>query len=394
MNENFIKIKVTEHPHTMLLHKQPYKICNKTVMDTSDIEITFDSSGVSNYAGKFDYYNNIYGHEDGSSTEKLNNIITNIKKDCINDEYDCIIGLSGGIDSSYLIYYAVEILKLRVLPFHVDTGWNSEIAVNNISKIVNKLKLDLHTVVLDWNEISDLQKAFFYAGVPNLDIPQDHAFSASIYKEASKFGIKYIFNGNNFQTESILPNSWGYDSTDLKHLLTIHKKFGKVELKTYPKLTMFKKFFYYPVIKKMKTIEPLHYLNYDKDEAISILQNYFDWKSYGGKHNESLYTKFFQSYYLVNKFGFDKRKAHLSSLIVANKLSRDNAIKLLKDNVLEEVEEKNEIDFFCSKLDISLSEFYNVMNSKPVLHTKYKNSQRSRSFITKNFHMLKKYFKV
>lgn len=394
MNKSFKDKRVLEHPHTISLHKQPYVICNKTVMDTSDFDITFDDFGVSNYAGKYDYFCNLYGHKNGSSKDKLNNIITKIKKECINDEYDCIIGLSGGIDSSYLIYYAVEILKLRVLPFHVDTGWNSEIAVDNITKIVNKLNLDLHTVVLDWNEISDLQKAFFLSGVPNLDIPQDHSFSASVYKEAAKFGIKYILNGNNFQTESILPNSWGYDATDLTHLLAIHKKFGKLKLKTYPKLTLFKKFFYYPIVKKMKTVEPLNYLNYDKDEAIRTLENYFEWKSYGGKHNESLFTKFFQSYYLVNKFGFDKRKAHLSSLIVANKLSRDNAIELLEKPVLNKIQEKNEIDYFCSKLDISLTQFHNVMNSKPVLHSTYKNSQKTRLFITTKFQGLKKYFKL
>lgn len=391
---NFKDKYVLEHPNTTSLHKQPYNICKKTLMDTSDVEIAFDDNGVSNYAGKFDFFYNFYGYRDGTSNDKLNNIINKIKKDCVKCEYDCIIGLSGGIDSSYLIYYAVKVLKLRVLPFHVDTGWNSEIAVNNITKIVNKLNLDLHTVVLDWNEISDLQKAFFLSGVPNIDIPQDHSFNACVFQEAAKFNIKYIFNGNNFQTESILPNSWGYDSTDLTHLLAIHKKFGKIKLKTYPKLTMFKKFFYYPVIKKMKTVEPLNYINYDKDQAIKLLKNYFNWESYGGKHNESLFTKFFQSYYLVTKFGFDKRKAHLSSLIIAGKLSREDAIELLKKPVLNNIEEKNEIDFFCSKMNISIAEFYDIMNSKPVQHSSYKNSQKTRSFISAKFKMFKKYFKV
>ena len=394
MSNNFKDTQVIQHPHTMYLHKQPYKSCNMTVMDTSDIDICFDDNGVCQYAGKYDYFSSLYGRIDGSSEGKLKEIVAKIKKDCINDEYDCIIGLSGGIDSSYLIYYAVEILKLRVLPFHVDTGWNSEVAVNNIEKIVNKLNLDLHTVVLDWNEISDLQRAFFLSGVPNLDIPQDHSFSASIYKEAEKFGIKYILNGNNFETESILPDSWGYDASDLSHIRDIHRKFGKVKLKTYPKLTIFKKFFYYPVIKKMKTVEPLNYINYDKDEAISILQNYFDWKSYGGKHNESLFTKFFQGYYLIKKFGFDKRKAHLSSLIVAGKLTREEAIELLKKPVLTDIEEKNEIDFFCKKLDISLTEFNRVMSSKPIHHTAYGNSKKVRLLISVRFRVLKKYFKV
>ena len=248
--KNYIDSNVKNHPYKDFLHKQPYQMCSKTVVDTSDVDIAFDSEGVSNYYKKYDYYFEMYGHKDGTSNQRLNKIVERIKNDCINKEYDCIIGLSGGIDSSYLLYYAVEILNLRVLPFHVDTGWNSEIAVSNISKMVEKLNLNLHTLVLDWNEIRDLQKSFLIAGVPNLDIPQDHSFNAAIYREAAKFDIKYILNGNNFVTESILPNSWGYDATDLTHLLDIHSKFGNVKLKTYPKLTLFKKFFYYPVIKK------------------------------------------------------------------------------------------------------------------------------------------------
>ena len=367
--KNYIDSNVKNHPYKDFLHKQPYQMCSKTVVDTSDVDIAFDSDGVSNYYKKYDYYFEMYGHKDGTSNQRLNKIVERIKNDCINKEYDCIIGLSGGIDSSYLLYYAVEILNLRVLPFHVDTGWNSEIAVSNISKMVEKLNLNLHTLVLDWNEIRDLQKSFLIAGVPNLDIPQDHSFNAAIYREAAKFDIKYILNGNNFVTESILPNSWGYDATDLTHLLDIHSKFGNVKLKTYPKLTLFKKFFYYPVIKKNISVEPLNYIDYDKDKAIDLLKEKFDWKSYGGKHNESLFTKFFQSYYLIKKFGFDKIKAHLSSLIVANKISRDEAIQILKKPALSDLEIKNEIEFFCSKLDISLKNFEVIMNEPPIKHS-------------------------
>ena len=338
-------LNVINHPNTNFLHKQPYNICEKTIMDTSDIEISFEN-GISNYATKYNFYLKKYGHNDGKNQSRLDLIVEKIKNESKNKEYDCIIGISGGIDSSYLLHYAVKVLKLRVLPFHVDTGWNSEIAVSNISELVNKLNLNLHTLVLDWHEIKDLQRSFFMSGVPNLDIPQDHSFNAAIYREASKFNIRYILNGNNFVTESILPNSWGYDCTDLTHILDIHKKFGSVNLKTYPKLSLFKKFVYYPIIKRNITVEPLNYINYDKDDAVKLLMEKYNWKSYGGKHNESLFTKFFQSFYLVKKFGFDKRKAHLSSLIVANKITRDEAIKILKVPILSKVEEKNEIDFW------------------------------------------------
>jgi len=392
--KSFVDLNVVNHPHTRYLHKQPYQMCAKTIIDTSDINVTFDVDGNSNYAKKFEYFFKLYGHVDGDSKQRLDAIVKKIKNDCKNKEYDCIIGLSGGIDSSYLLYYAVEILKLRVLPFHVDTGWNSEIAVSNIRKMVNKLNLDLHTLVLDWNEIRDLQKSFLLAGVPNLDIPQDHSFNAAIYAEASKFNIKYLLNGNNFVTESILPNSWGYDATDLTHIMDIHNKFGKVKLRTYPKLSLFKKFFYYPIINKNVSVEPLNYIDYDKDKAIKLLKQKFNWMEYGGKHNESLFTKFFQSYYLVKKFGFDKRKAHLSSLIVANKLSREEALDILKTPVLSDIETRNEIDFFCSKIDISNQQFEKIMSEPPKKHNYYNNSQKLRQSLVSNFGYFKKFFKL
>jgi N-acetyl sugar amidotransferase len=338
-----------------------YQICNRCIMDTSDPEIVFDEIGNCNHCNSF--YESAskiwFPNEEGA--KKLNAIINEVKQAGLNQEYDCVIGLSGGVDSSYLAYKAKE-SGLRPLAVHIDAGWNSELAVKNIENIVKKLNIDLYTCVIDWEEMRDLQIAFLRSGVANQDTPQDHAFFAALYGFAVKENIKYVLSGSNHATEFILPSAWGYDAMDSIHLKAIHKRFGKRALKTFPLVNFFDLYINYRYIKKMKVVAPLNYMPYSKNEAIKVLEQKLDWKYYGGKHYESRFTKFFQGYYLPKKFGYDKRKAHLSSLVVSGQMTREEAlIEMQKDAYpSEQIEEDKE--FIIKKLDLTESEFEDIIN--------------------------------
>jgi aminotransferase len=331
-----------------------------------------------------------------AAKNELTNMVNLLKQEGKGKQYDCIMGLSGGVDSSYLAHFVTKKLGLRPLIVHVDSGWNSELAVNNIQNIVERLNLDLHTLVLDWEEIKDLQLAFFKSGIANLDVPQDHAFVASLYREARKFGIKYVLNGGNMATESILPHAWGYDASDATHLKGIHKKFGTIPLKTYPIYSDYQKLFYYPFVLKMKVFRPLEYLPYSKVEAKKLLKEELGWRDYGGKHYESVYTKFFQAYYLPTKFGYDKRKAHLASLIVSGQMTRDEALEELKQPLYDPKELEQDKLFFSKKLGLTIEEFEKIMAEKPTTYKDFPNHQefyaKIRAFI-KRFTFLAKIVK-
>jgi N-acetyl sugar amidotransferase len=366
------------------------KVCTKSVMDTTDPLIKFDDEGVCNHVR---YY------EEWEINSKLTTIaaelamvemVEKLKKEGKGKEYDCIMGLSGGVDSSYMAWLVTKKLGLRALVVHVDTGWNSELAVNNIQSIVQKLNLDLHTLVIDWEEMRDLQLSFFKSSVANLDVPQDHCFIASLYKEARKYGVKYIMNGSNMSTESILPNAWGYSSSDPIHVLGIHKLFGKVKLKTYPVYTLFNKYLYYPYFVKMKTITPLEWIEYNKEDAKQFLMDELGWRDYGGKHYESKFTKFFQAHYLPTKFGYDKRKAHLSSLIVSGQMTRDEALAELKKPLYEPAELEEDIRYFSKKIGITLDEYNKIMALPPKSYTDYPNGVKLEEGISKIIRFLSK----
>lgn len=352
-----------------------YQICNRCIMDTSDPEIVFDENGNCNHCtnalnrAKTTWFPNEEGER------KLVEIAEKVKAEEKNKEYDCVIGLSGGVDSSYLAYKVVQ-LGLRPLVVHVDCGWNSELAVKNIENIVKKLNLDLHTHVVNWEEMKDLQLAFFKANVANQDIPQDHAIFSALYSFAVKNNVKYVFNGSNFATESILPNSWGYNADDYKHLKAIHKLFGKRKLKKYPFSPFFKRYVYYRFIKKMTIIKPLNYIDYTKDKAIDILKKEFDWKFYGEKHHESRFTKFFQAYYLPTKFGYDKRRAHLSSMVMSKQITRDEALDLMKKEVYPNDSHIDDMEYVAKKLDLTLEEFQAIINMPNKSHSDYKSNEK------------------
>jgi N-acetyl sugar amidotransferase len=322
-------------------------------MDTSDPEIYFDDKGVCNHCHEFDQKAGILKLSPEVKNRQLETIVNQIKREGAGKEYDCILGLSGGIDSSYLAYFAAK-QGLRPLVVHVDCGWNSELAVKNIENIVKHLNLELHTHVVDWEEMKDLQVAFFKASLANLDIPQDHAIFAALYRFAVDNSIKYVLNGSNFETESVLPEAWGYNALDYRHIKAVHKKFGSVPLKTFPHVTFFDRYIYFTFIKKMKVVKLLNYIDYDKENAISLLTNDLGWKYYGGKHHESRFTKFFQAYYLPEKFGYDKRRAHLSSLILAGKMSREDALKEASLSVYSGYELEEDYDYIAKKLDLTV----------------------------------------
>ena len=374
---------ITSNKYTEILHKHPYQMCIKSVMDTSDPWIEFDEQGVSNHVRGYEEWEKKLKLSPSGAVTALSNMVDMLKKEGKGKEYDCIMGLSGGVDSSYLSYYATKILGLRPLVVHVDTGWNSELAVNNIQSIVQKLNLDLHTLVIDWEEIRDLQLSFFKASIANLDVPQDHAFLGSLHQEAKKYGIKYILSGGNMSTEFILPNAWGYDASDPLHVTSIHNKFGSVKLKSYPLFKNYKKLFYYPYFKGMKILRPLDCIEYNKQEAKDFLIKELGWRDYGGKHYESKFTKFFQAYYLPTKFGFDKRKAHLSSLIVSGQMTREEALEELKLPLYDPTELEEDKIYFAKKLGISMDEFESIMNLPPKFYTDYGNSEKLYSFLKK-----------
>jgi aminotransferase len=370
------------NPYTDILHKHPRQECVRCVMDTSDPWITFDVDGVCSHCHKYDEFVADLGDE-AQRQGKLDAIVARLKLAGRGKDYDCIMGLSGGVDSSYLAWYAVEKLGLRPLVVHVDAGWNSELAVNNIQNIVQRLKLDMHTLVIDWEEIKDLQLALFRSGVANLDVPQDHAFVASLYQEAKRYGIRDILNGGNLQTESILPNAWGYDASDAKSLLSIHRQLGEKALKTYPVYNNFKRFVYYPYIMKMRTHRPLEYINYSKEGAKKLLTSDLGWRDYGGKHYESVFTKFFQSYYLPVKFGYDKRRAHLASLVVSGQMTRESAKAELEEPPFDPMTIQDDKVYFAKKLGISLNEFESIMAERPKFYSDYPNSEKTYALLRK-----------
>ncbi len=361
-----------------------YQICTNCIMDTTDPDIYFDGNGICNHCHYYENYKNnvmFTGNEAKLATQQMVAEIKNRRPK--GSDYDCIMGLSGGVDSSYLAWYAVKVLGLKPLVVHVDSGWNSELAVNNIENIVNILGLDLHTLVLDWDEIRDLQRSFFKASVPNCDIPQDFAFFAGLYKEAKKYKIKSILNGGNMQTESILPRAWGYSSSDLIHLRDVHKKFGSIKLKEYPVVNYLQKTLYYQYILKLKVFRPLEYIPYNKAEAKHLLIHELKWRDYGGKHFESVFTKFFQAYYLPVKFGFDKRKAHLSSLIVSGQMTREEAVIEMMKPLYDAQQLKEDTDYFIKKLGFSQAEWTKIMEQPPVLHENFASEVKLHSLMRK-----------
>ncbi len=352
-----------------------YQICKNCVMDTSAPKIKFDNEGACDYC--YNYHTNIFPNwfPNENGQKLLEPVIDKIKASANGQNNDCLIGVSGGADSSYLLYIAKEKFGLNPLAFHVDAGWNSQISVNNIERLVDGLGIDLYTEVINWKEMKDLQLSFFKAQVPHLDAPQDHVFFASLYNFAVKNGIKFILTGQNYSTECVRePLDWVYHASDLRQLRDIHSNFGTKSLDTYPTADIFKYKIYYRIVKGMEVVKPLNYVQYNKDQAMKLLEKKYDFIPYAHKHYESRFTRFFEGYWLPNKFGYDKRRSHFSSLILTKQMSREEAISELEMPAYNEDEMQKDFKFVAKKLDLTETELKKLFDGKNRTYKDYKNN--------------------
>jgi N-acetyl sugar amidotransferase len=354
-----------------------YRVCSNCIMDTSDSNISFDVRGWCDYCNNF--HNNILPcwQTDADGEKKLFETAEKIKAQGKGKNFDCIIGLSGGLDSSYLTYIAKEKLGLRPLLFHVDAGWNTDQAVGNIEKLVDGLDLELYTEVINWEEIKDLQVALLKSQIPHQDIAQDTAFFSTLYKFARENKIKYVLTGGNYSTECCRePEEWGaYPGTDKTLILDIHSKFGKIPLNTFPIIDVFTSKIYYKYILGMQVFKPLDLIPYIKKDAEAILEQRFGWKKFQHKHHESRFTRFFEDYWLPRKFGFDRRRAHFSSLILTGQMTRQDALDRIAKPELDDHFLAREFEYVAHKLDLTVEELSAIFDGKNKSSDDYKSKR-------------------
>lgn len=339
-----------------------YQICQVCVMDTTDPEIVFYGEKGCNHCISMRSTLGIDWFLDDSGSSRLDEILAKIKYEGEAKEFDSILGLSGGVDSSYLALKAYD-WGLRPLVVHIDGGWNSELAVRNIQSILDFTGWELQTNVINWNEMKDLQIAYLKSGVSNQDVPQDHAFFSSLYSFATKNRIKYVLSGGNTSTEGIFPKSWHWSAMDSINLKAIHESYGSRKLIDYPTTSFWRYYFTYPFVKKMKPLRLLNLIPYNKEEALKELEERVGYRRYPRKHGESSFTRFFQGYFLPYRYGFDKRLPHLSSQIVSGQLSREEALHTLKEPLYIKGEIERDIQYLCRKLDITREDFNLILNA-------------------------------
>lgn len=336
-----------------------YRMCTRCIMDTTDPEITFDGNGVCNHCHTYDRLVREHIVDGEAGHKRLLKLVDSIERAGRGKKYDCIIGVSGGVDSTY-VAYLVKQFGLRPLAVHLDNGWDSELAVKNIEETLKRLGIDLYTEVLDWEEFRDLQAAFLKASTPDSEIPTDHTIVAILGNIAAKLHIKYILIGNNVRTETHLPRAWSQGHFDWKYIRELHKRFGTRPLKTFPHFDFFT---YYLRMLTQKRIAILDYVNYSKKEALHVLQDELGWRYYGGKHYESIYTRFYQGYILPVKFGFDKRRCHLSSLVCSGEITREQALEELRIPTYSPSMQEEDREYVAKKLGFTDEEFTAIMNA-------------------------------
>lgn len=361
------------------------RICTRCIMDTTDPQITFDANGWCNHCTTAirrlatEYFPNAEGQR------RLDAILDRVRADGKGKKYDCIMGLSGGVDSSFLAWESRK-WGLRVLLFHVDGGWNTEASTHNVRALADKLGYDLYVHAIDWEEMRDLQVAYLKSGLANLDVPQDHAFFAVLFKKCEEFGIRHWLAGMNLVSESILPEAWGYTALDGRQVLDVHRRYGKRPLRSYPIISFWDYCKFYgniPLISSIQVHTPLNLMPYDVFAARRTLIDEVGWQDYGRKHEESLFTKLFQNYILPHKFGYDKRKAHYSSLIASGVMTRDEALEAMKKPTYTEAELAEDIRKVCAKLELDQAEWNAIMNTPNTTWQDYANYESAKAIARK-----------
>lgn len=352
-------------------------ICKHCIMDDSDPNITFDEKGVCDYCTNFNNAIKPNWHTDARGFAELTTLAERIRAEGSGRDFDCIIGLSGGLDSSYAAYVAKEKMGLRPLLYHVDAGWNTDQAVGNIEKLVDGLGLDLYTEVINWEEMKDLQVAFLRSQIPDQDLPQDGAFFSALYKFARKNKIKYVITGANYSTECCRePEEWGgYPGIDKRLFLDIHSRFGRQELKSFPLVDIFTYKIVYQRLLGMEIVRPLNLVPYVKKDAETELERLFGWQRFKHKHHESRFTRFYEDYWLPRKFGFHKRRAHFSSLIMTGQMTRAEALERISRPEMDEQFLKQEFEYVANKLDLSVDEFQTIFDGENKTYRDYKNKR-------------------
>jgi N-acetyl sugar amidotransferase len=342
-------------------------------MDTTDPDIVFDSAGVCNHCHRYETVASQRMIAPEQRKGRLDQLVTEIKRTGRGKPYDCVIGVSGGVDSTY-VAWVVKDLGLRPLAVHLDNGWNSELAVANIEKTLNGLGIDLFTHVIDWEEFRDLQISFLKASTPDGEVPTDHAIFALLYKLAAKHGLKHIITGTNVISEAILPEKWGYGYFDWSYVKDIHRRFGTARLSTYPHFSLID-LFYYVFLRRIRMVSILNFIDYNKKQAMSVLQKELGWVYYGGKHYESLYTRFYQAYLLPRKFNIDKRKAHYSNLILSGQMGRSEALEAMKEPVYPKDLLEEDREYAIKKLNLDQRSFEDIMTLPKKTFLDYKNNR-------------------
>lgn len=337
--------------------EREYQICVNCVMDISDPDIQFDADGVCHHCRRYDEVVRNLVHSGDEGRRRLSQVVQLIKREGAGKEYDCIIGVSGGVDSTYVAYKVKE-LGLRPLAVHLDNGWDSELAVKNIETALRTLDIDLDTYVLDWEEFRDLQLAFLKASTPDSEVPTDHAIVSVMRMTAERLGVRYVISGFNARTESHLPPAWSQGHYDWKYIRSIHDRFGTVPLKGFPRtgLLAFHRSYFAQV-----RLDILNYLDYVKTDAMKVLESELGWRYYGGKHYESIYTRFYQGYLLPKKFGYDKRRTHLSSLICSGEITREEALRELETETYPVNLQQEDREYVLKKLGLSDAQFEGLM---------------------------------
>lgn len=347
-----------------------YRMCTRCIMDTSDPNITFDENGWCNHCRNYARLAAERQATDALRQKELDRLVTQMKAKGKGRQYDCILGVSGGSDSTYAAYL-VHKLGLKPLAVHLDNGWNTELSESNVRELVSRLGFDLYAKEVDFDQFKDLQLAFLKASVPDAEIPTDHAIWALLYQVAKERNVPYVITGSNFTTEGITPSAWTYGIMDWRYIERVHRQFGTGKLRNFPHLSFFTSHIVYPVIHRIQWIRILNYVTYDKASAMVLMEKELGWRPYGGKHYESVYTRFIQGYVLPRKFNIDKRKSHASALIMAGQKSRDEALAELEQPPLTPTMLEEDMEEVLEKLDLSSKEFEYIIAQPIKTHRDY-----------------------